>query len=722
MHLERAGQTIDSDRLDLFARVIDNKLPPGAIASVEVAETAAPGEAAPADAEPSTPAATEGGGPPQPPESEAPASPGAEAEPAPAPSPSDNVTLTWTDVLEAVPIREEPPELADNHVLARFTATESGVVRFADAVAGDASGQAALLEYAMTTRDLVLGGPAQQNVSLKSADMGETRMSRIELSLATGEAYVPGPYTAIGADGISRADCGESARLRFKLVDGRITGELAEVELVGNARATDGESWIEANVLHAYFDDQTDGQSLLRRLQARDDVRLSDGRDADGACQVLDVAFHEDGSTPTSMEASASDGGYFRDDTARVDAQVMRAQFRRHESGSLEAQRVWAEGAVTFRRHADNIEITGERLFADADREYLEVEHQGDQARVARGATAIAGEVVRLQGVARTAEVTGRGSFEHRAGAGETASAIQASWSEGMAFDDLAGRLECLGDVAATHEPDPFTRDSIAAYALRVELDPASAAEQSAAPEIQADAPEQQAGDRRILSVYAAGEAFVGFGDALATIESARYGPASAEGAEPPLEQAFRLSGVEIFADNVAQTLDVPGRGRLFVADLRAAPEEEEDSDRGAALFDWRGSMHADRAAGTGEMLEGVQMTHTRLPDGTKTLLECARLRVAFAPGESEDTAFGGLRSAIADTNVYLRTDTRELTADLLQYDPDEGIARALASDNGRVNVLDRASGTPMSASAVVWDLNTDRVDIVDPGTITIPR
>jgi hypothetical protein len=455
---------------------------------------------------------------------------------------------------------------------------------------------------------------------------------------------------------------------------------------------------------------------------ARDNVRTSDGRDADGVWQSLDAAFAEDGSTPTSMEAGG--GGYFRDHTARVDAQTVRAEFRRHESGALEAQRVWAEGQVTFRRHADKIEITGERLFADADREYLEVEHDADEARVARGDTFITGERIRLHGAARTADVSGRGSFAHRAGAGATAASIQASWSEGMAFDDVAGRLECLGNVNAIHEPDPLTRDSIVAYALRVELEPASEEDQAidldagVAAEAGADA-----GDRQILSVYAAGEAFVGFGDALATIESARYGPLPPEGGEPVLEQAFRLSGIEIFADNIAQTLDVPGRGRLFVADLRAAPEgQEEDSDQGAALFDWQGSMHGDRTTGTGEMLEGVQMTHTRLADGSKTFLECARLRVAFTPGENDESAFGGLRSAIADTNVYLRTDTRELTADLLQYDPDAGLARALAADRGRVTILDRATGSPMNASAVVWDLTTDRVDIVDPGTITIPR
>lgn len=162
---------------------------------------------------------------------------------------------------------------------------------------------------------------------------------------------------------------------------------------------------------------------------------------------------------------------------------------------------------------------------------------------------------------------------------------------------------------------------------------------------------------------------------------------------------------------------------RLFVADLRApAPEEQSDAERGAALFDWKGSLHVDRAAGTGQMLESVEMSHTRASDGAKTLLECARLRATFFPDGGDEASLGGLRSAIADTHVYLRTDTRELTADLLEYDPDAGVARALADDAGRVRMLDRTTGAPMSAAALVWDLNTDRVDVVDPGTITIPR
>lgn len=717
VRLERAGQTIESDRLDLFARTIDNKLPPGAIASVDVHEP-------PQGEEPDTPPDPEQGAPPPEPGTDpqdgdaGDESPGEEAPPEGAAS--ESTTLTWTDALEIRPLADEPPELSENHVVARFTSGESGVVRFADAVADNASGQAALVEYAMTTRELVLGGPAQQNVSLKSADMGENRMSRIELNLATGEAFVPGPYTAIGADGISRADCGERAYLRFKMVNGRMTGELVEAELVGNARATDGEGWIEAGVLHAFFDDDADGESRLRRLVAATAVRISDGRGAEGAWEQLEVAFEPDGQTPTSVDAGG--GGNFRDRTARVDAGHLFAQLRRAESGSIEIAKVWADGGVKLRRTSDEIDIAGEALFADADLQFLEVEQEGGEATVSRAGTLITGERVRLHGVDRTAEVDGAGSFTHRAGEAKAASVVLASWTEGMAFDDVAGRLDCLGDVEAVHEPDPLTRDTISAHALRVELEPASEAQQAAGAE-QTLASETE-DDREILAVYAAGPAFFGLGDGLATIESARYAaPPAGQTEQRALERAFRLSGVEIFADNTARTLDVPGRGRLFVADLRApAPEEQSDAERGAALFDWKGSLHVDRAAGTGQMLESVEMSHTRAADGAKTLLECARLRATFFPDGGDEASLGGLRSAIADTHVYLRTDTRELTADLLEYDPEAGVARALADDAGRVRMLDRTTGAPMSAAALVWDLNTDRVDVVDPGTITIPR
>lgn len=747
VRLDRAGHNIASDRLDLFARTIDNALPEGAIASVEIRPTPsdASGEAAPADgAEPDGAEAEalaseepreQAGAGSQPrgtPTTETTDATQAEVTPI-----SDDAVLRWSGLLEIKPLALEPDELSRNDLLARFTAERSGVVTFADR-ASDASGRAATVEYGFTTQRLVLSGPSQESsVFLTSPTMGRATMGRLELNLGTGDGLVPGPFGVVANDKVSKLDARERTTLRFAARDGRVTGELREVICEGSVVASDADSTLKSDFLHAYFDIGDSGGSKLRRLIARDTVSLSDGQGNGGTCDALDVAFapNTDEPQPTSFDAQGR--ASFRDRTAKVDAEHLYATLRTQEGGGLEVVKAWGDGAVRFRRYTDQIEIRGERLFADLDSELLEVQHEGSLAHVARGPTVIKGESVTLRGLERTAIVAGPGSFDHSAGKGDTATRVTAQWTEGMAFDDASGLLEAAGEVRAINRPDPWTRETIIAAELRVELEPAATEPTSVAAgdggEEGLDAIGGQ--DRPIRTVYAASEVYLGLGEDLATVESARFveplpDPTDASESEPPLERAFRLSGTEIVSDNTAGTLDVPGRGRLFVADLRVPADEaadapaDEGDQRGAALFDWAGSLHADRGLGQAEMLDSVQMSHTNTRDGSKAILESMRLRIHFAPSEGDDPEdlFGGLRSAIATENVYLRTDTQELTADVVEYDPDAGIARALAEGFGTVRILDRQTGSPMTASALIWDLLSDRVDVVDPSTVVIPR
>lgn len=746
--LSREGQEVRSDRLDVYARTVDSKLPDRAIAPFPASPGAgsAPedrvGEDGPAPVVPAAPPEPDAGGEAAggagmlpvaalwQPEGDTP------EEPAP-----PTTTLTWTGVLEVRPLSAQPPELEGDDLLARFTSEQSGVVSFSDA-ASEASGRAAVVEYGFTSARLVLSGPSQgRSVLVSSPRLGEATMGRFELPLKTGEATIPGPFTVVGTDGVSRIDSGERARLLFAMRDGRLTGQLLEAEFIGAAKAADADASLEANRLLATFDPTEDGKSELARLVAIENVRLDDGKGASGRCDMLDTRFAGGESQPTPESFTAEGGVSFRDQTAKIDAQHLHALLRKGESGAIGVARAWAEGKVEFRRYTDRVAISGERLFADADEQYLEVGDDGGGAVVARGPTKIGGGTVQLNGLERSATVRGAGSFEHSAGKGDQASSVVASWSEGMAFDDTQGKLECVGDVVADHRPDVFTREHIRASVLRVELEPASGGVEAGVPQAPGESTAAVESDRPIRTVYAAGrEPAEGEtpDDAwrLATFESARYAAAMGAGedgaagdseAEPKLERAFRLSGTEILADNVGGTLDVPGRGRLLVADLRAQPEDDPNAQRGAALFDWSGSMHADRNAGEAEMHEGVQMAHTSSTTGSKTVLDCQRLRVTFTPTEKADGAdpedlFGGLRSAVAEREVYLRTDTREMTADLLLYDPDAGIAKAVGDSFDGVRILDRATGSPMTASAMIWNLTTDRVDIVDPTTITIPR
>lgn len=765
VRLARAGQTIASDRLDLFARTVNNALPEGAIAPLEI-EPAEPDDAPPADTPPDdTPQAESpsASGPPAENAEPSPAQPAdpepaegqAPPEPAPDPEPDPHTRLTWTGPLEVRPLADKPTELSEDHLVARFTAEESGVVAFDDA-ASEASGRAAAVEYGFTTRRLLLTGPShERSVFLSSPSVGEATMGRLELSLGTGRGVVPGPFSLVRADGAAGLDCRERTTLRFHTHDGRVTGDLREAHFVGSVRAADAEASIESGQLRVFFEPGDGGEAQLRRMVATDAVRLRDAQGNGGTCDELDVLFAPGSGEPTPTSFDARGKADFRDRTARVETEHLYATLRRrgtdsaepNPGGSLEVVRAWATGSVRFRRFSDLIDIRGERLFADLDGQTLEVSDQDGAATVARQRTVIGGEHVRLSGTERTAMVEGPGHFEHRAGEGDRASHLRADWTMGMAFDDIAGLLEAAGDVRALHHPDPRTRERIEAALLRVELEPGS---DEAAGEAPSEGEPGEREDRAVRRVYAASTLpdstpAEGQEPPLATVESARFASAlpawNADGATeapamPALTRAFRLSGAEIHTDNEAGTLDVPGRGRLFVADLRTEPDEpgQETDRRGAALFDWTESLTARREAGEAVMRGEVRMSHTNATDGSRALLESARLRIRFAPGQGEapENFFGGLRSAIATERVYLRSDARELTADLVEYDPDTGIARALAlrpgeegltwPPLGEVRVLDRQTGSPLTARAMIWNMRTDRVDVVDPSTVVIPR
>ncbi len=809
-------QHIESDRLDLFARTIDNKIPEDAITQVNfddsTADTGNTKSVTPPPHSPdtNTPVQDATSNPDQSDEQNPPPSSDTPDAPVPHTPTTDDVVLTWTGPLDVRPLASEPTELKNDHILARFSSEQTGIVHFADNIT-QARGQAAIVEYGMTSQLLVLTGPAQENVMLTSPDMGQSRMGRLEFSLATGLAHVPGPGSLIAAHNKGRVDWREQADLTFALNEGRITSQLLEAVCQGGAKATNNGSTIEAEQLHAYFDPNTPDKANLTRLIATTNITLSDAKGKGGSCDRLDVALHQVDNKPQPKTIDASGHVDFHEPGTRIVSDHLYAILRPTPSNPTDLQRIWAEGNIDFRRNKDNIRIKGQQLFADADRKFLEVKaalpHSpeadtqtqifqpdanptGDAlaqritidpatdhatntdaadksdpstptnppafASVTRHNSTITGEHIRLHGVERTVEVFGAGSFHHASGKGPTRSSINASWTQGMAYDDIAGTLQCMGHIQAINQADAYSRDAISAQLLQLWLDPAPAPGQPSSSDDQTQladgqnpsnplddelvSPLDTRSDRAIRKVIITSAAFLDPAlDQLAQIESSRYA-APIDSPDPKLIEAMRLTGVQIIADNTAGTLDVHGRGSLLLADLRAQPDQLaldatttslNPDNRGSALFQWADTFHANRTRGTASMLGHVHMTHATVPTNTnsvsKTNLDCQDLAIRFAPdiadpsASGNTSALGGLRGVVAKDQVYFRNDNRELTCDQLHYEPDIGLAKAIANDFNQIQILDLSTGSPINASAIIWNLTTDQVDIVDPSTITMP-
>ncbi len=371
--------------------------------------------------------------------------------------------------------------------------------------------------------------------------------------------------------------------------------------------------------------------------------------------------------------------------------------------------------------------------------------------------------------------------FATEANQGDTTT-FDAAWSQTMTFDDRAGTLRCVGDVDATMKRGDARVDRLQAWTVEATFDPSSQPTPQANPgvtgaldltatgtdlgtEPAADAgadPQPQPGaivsadheppdefliapvdeqdqNRRVLSVIATGSIIDSPDGESATIESRRYAPTAADGSRVLLQLHY-LQGPRIIADNAAGTLDVPGAGKLMVVDRRtpdeqrpavasppASPPTSPDPSpfagataRGDALFDWQGSLTAQRtdAGSSMTMTDRVRMTHRRNGDDLITSLD-APVLIARTGGAAQGQG-ERVQGVHAEGGVWVRSGDKEVTADIVDYDAETGILTAVASLGNQVRVMDGPN--IWTASAIRWDMISGRIEIAAPGGVVAPR
>ncbi len=715
-------RSVSGDRLEVWARLFDNTLRPGAIGELSApdqpSESARDRSTPPSSAvargdEPATTPDSSGTPTDNPDDTRIATSDGVPPEPE---EPREFVELTWTGPLEIRPLIEASAELEHNDVAARFTAERTGLVRLADESAG-ATGSAGEVEYYATTRDLVLGAPSAEGVRLETTDGDKARFGRLELSLATGIGFVPGPGVVESATA-GRVEWREQADLTFRTENGTMTSQLIEADCAGGARASHDGAYIEGDFLNAYFrpSREREGESELTKLVARDAVRLSDGRGGEGRADSLDVFFKtiEGEASPTDFIAVGK--VRFSDDPDFIEGGLVEARLGPDENGDLTVTWMHAMEDVLLERRRDGIVVRGSEVEMDAKRQNIEA--AGPGAVVQRLGARISGDIVRLDGIAMTAEVVGRGAFQYRSREQDgSVASVDAEWTRGMTFDDATGVLICDGDVVATHQPDPYSRDVVIADAVRADLVPRSAGAVASADDdsglMLAPRGEETRDLRRFIAI-------AGPDDDWAAIEAARYEPDVNAPEGRRLVRSLRLKGLEINADNVAGTIDVPTRGELLVSDQRIDSSGNDD-DRGSALFAWSSSMHFDRPGGRATLEGDASMVHKRL-DGGVTVVMGATLVADVTASSGDPTVSSSLRRAWASGLVSARSGDRELVADELSYDAERGQAEAYASPGHRVTILDTRTGTPSRAQRIFWDMRADRIEIDSPSRLDTSR
>ncbi len=642
------------------------------------------------------------------------------------------IVLTWSGVMVLQPVREVPDELREqNHVAVRFSALESGRVVFSDETSRSEGG-CGTLEYRATLRRLVLSGVGPHAVRVMRVGGGLLETRRIELDLATGMARVPGAGVAHAfGDGQREIDPGAPRRIswtqrgdfQLAMQGDRLRGELEWAKLMGRVEAVDGPASLAGEMMNATFYPQGDERhGALRHLEVVGPVAGTDGRGASLTGERLSVDFVGRGEGRRTDPRAVSIEGSARAsrDGATLQARIIDARLERSEEDHLVVAFVSARDEVRFDDPVNAVSASCDRLRGDATLRVADLE--GERVTLRQGNDEIGGTQVHLNAGERIVEVFGAGWFARR-GDGDDVLA-EASWTKQMVFDDRKGTLSCFGNARATWRPEALAVDDVRAERIHVELTPyreASASDEALGVRVDKD-------DRQVLRVRAIGSAMLEDDGEPAIVQSLRESPEEpAPGEQRAILTLVRLEAPEVFADNELGQIRVEHPGRLVVADYRDANEDDGGEDpsqmRGSAVFQWSHLMVVDRNEDTITMEGDVRMTHIRTGDNQTTRLLCDRLIAMFEDADTESLGAARLRGVRCEGSVFARSGRQELMGDELIYDARRSTIEAQAtSPTGRVTFTDARTGSPTSARRIFWDLQNDRVEVRQPGVLVLPR
>jgi len=717
--VEHGSMWITSDHLRLWARLIDNELPEGAIGGVDRrASRAAPanpvaigrplwttgyGLAGPPPAWWSLPPFDVSEAPDAPEKLPTPAGDENEAVEGEASPDDDWVTIRYEGQMLVHPLADAPPELEEDHVAVRFWSEPGRVVRFGDPAA-EARGHMPEVRYQATTRRVQLH-PSESvpTGQLVMENAGTARFERCEFDWANGLAHLPGPGEAYGTDG-QEIRWTKQGDLVFRMVDGTMARELEQARFQGDTVASRGEAALRGEFMRVDFGLTDEGESFPSRLYlegrqgspARAANNPEEFLEGDVIDAVLVPGPRSGEVDPTSVTVTGNVRGVQHD--ARLTAGELDARLERNAEQDLVVTEAFATGGCTFVRTDDDVRAEAESIFAQPEQNKAVL--IGERAMVSMRPTRVYGREIELDGSRQAISVNGPGLFDDTGGSGSIA-----TWTSEMHYDDSAGRLECVGDVSALVRPDPWTRDRLRGERLEARLT-REGEDGGALVSADDDVLPGAEGERRIEWARLVGESEAE--GAPAQVESVRFATpaedaakggdaaveeqapedpaalvaqltggvvqmAGQEGTEPdeaeekdepePIRTSMLEGGI-IELDNVAGTLTVPTAGQLVHSDLTSREKETAEGlvaqmSGGQAWFTFEESLHADRRAETADLHGDVKITHRKWSEDGEvvvTLLDAEHVRARFA--ESEDAAAGGgrLRAARATGSVYAAT------------------------------------------------------------------
>lgn len=665
---------------------------------------------------------------------------------------ADQLPIRFTNAgsIEIVPLIDVPAQLERDDLAARFRATESSAVVLRDEESG-ASIRCGSLAWGFTTRRLAVRGVGGLlGVEFEFPGEASVRTGAVDVDLAAGIAAFPGAGRVTMLSGFGGSDeqttiewteradvvldtssaasrVSSSPMVRWMTAAGTIDARTPSAQVNGE--------FLRADFVSRMVDGRPQNDLSRISVQERATAVINDGDvSADIRAARMDVLFDVAGQRTDGRivpsRASASGDAVALVNGDRLAGQAIDAVLLADADGRTQVQSIDSSGDVTLRTR-EGLDLAAATLHASERTGtmtlvgypatvglYTSADGSGASAseEFAEGFS-ITGESIRFDREPRLLTVFGGGVLSYAAQnpLAEGYDHGRILWERSMRFDDRAGIAEFAGSVRADAGTMLGDEYSMRGERLTLSLVP--------------DLLDEQA--RRSLSEGDEVEALVSLRleaglDGEARAEGRRYS-AGPDAPERMLETAARLSGVEIVAQRDTNRITVPGAGRLVYEDRReradgSSTEDELPTDaRGTTVFDWAGSLDADRTDGRIVMSRDVRMRHRHPGADSLTVVETERLTATVTqPGEQAGSQYE-LESVEAEGAVLATHRESQVVADRLSYARDASRIIASALPGNRVTFFDARSGRHLPAERVILDLITGRWRIEQAGQVTTP-
>ncbi|MHC4975846.1 MAG: hypothetical protein ACYTF7_04480, partial [Planctomycetota bacterium] len=412
-------QTLESDRLHIWARLLDGRLPEGAISPI-LASTSGSASTASDDVASGAGGAGE----------------------------SQIVTVTWTGPLTIRPVDDELAQLESDHVAIRLESPESGIVSARDEETG-ASLQAVALEYGMTTRATSIIGAGTTGVRVQLPGQADMLVGRLDVNLTSGEASVMGAGEIRASGDDARVDRDQritwqqGAEFTLATRNGQVDLEdpllIREAILRGDGEARRDDRSVRGEMIRAWFDVTSERLASIDRLLVEGSARADAGEDGSLSARRIDVEFEEDSTLddprPTRLIAEGNVRGSRGE--ALIEGEWLETELVADETGTPQVTNVHASRAVRVRTPQGD-DVTAEDLRASIPDGVYDM--TGTPVVLRRDEVSVSGESIRLEELAQRMTVFGGGTLEttRRSDVGAGYESMRITWEDSMLYDGIA--------------------------------------------------------------------------------------------------------------------------------------------------------------------------------------------------------------------------------------------------------------------------------------------